>query len=90
MSKLMMIDYTFRNREESEKYWNEIHSGRVYPRPQRVVLTLVGVIVFTPIEVVRDMVIVALGMIATIGSLILWATNPIEKKQTKANAEEES
>ena len=81
----MEIDYTFRNREESEKYWNE--PVGLNSRLLRVLVTL-GVIVVTPIELVCEVIIIILGLIARVGSLILWATNPIEKKQT--NAEEES
>ena len=81
----MWIDYTFRNREESEKYWNEPIG--INSRLLRVLVTL-GVIVVTPIELVCEAIIIILGLIARVGSLVLWSTNPIGKeKQTESKEE---
>lgn len=78
------LDYTFRNREESEKYWNE--PVGLNSRLLRVLITL-GAIVVTPIELVFEAIIVILSLIARVESLILWSTNPIKTKQTKAEEE---
>lgn len=78
------LDCTFRNREESEKYWNE--PVGLNSRLLRVLITL-GAIVVTPIELVSEVIIVILSLIARAESLILWATNPIEKQ---TESEEES
>ena len=79
------LDYTFRNREESEHYWNE--PVPIDSRLLRWIITIVSIAV-QPFELVAELLIMILRLIAISGSLILWATNPIETKQT--DSEEES
>lgn len=79
------LDYTFRNREESEHFWNE--PVPIDSRLARWIITI-GAIAVQPLEMVAELLIIVLRFIAVSGSLILWATNHIEKKQT--NVEEES
>ena len=85
MSKLMMIDYTFRDREESERYWNE--PVPIDSRLLRWIIAIVSIAV-QPLELVAELLIIVLHFIAISGSLILWATNPITKeKQTESEEE---
>lgn len=79
------LDYTFRNREESENFWN--NPVPVDSRWDRWFFAI-GAIAVQPLEMVAEMLIMVLRFIAVSGSLLLWATNPIKEKQT--NAEEES
>lgn len=78
------LDYTFRNREESEHFWNE--PVPIDSRLSRWIIAI-GAIAVQPLEMVAEMLIMILRFIAVSGSLLLWATNPIEPKQTN---EEES
>ena len=83
MAKLE-IDYTFRNREEAEKYWNE--PTGLDTRLQRVFVVLVAILAI-PLEFICEVFLIILGFIARYGSMILWMTNPIEKKQTESEEE---
>lgn len=80
------LDYTFRNREESEHFWNE--PVPIDSRLARWIIAI-GAIAVQPIEMVAELFIMVLRFIAVSGSLILWATNPIAKEK-QTNAEEES
>ena len=78
------LDYTFRNREESEHFWNE--PVPIDSRLARWIIAI-GAIAVQPLEMVAEMLIMILRFIAVSGSLLLWATNPIKKKQTKSEEE---
>lgn len=86
--KQFTIDCTFRNRNEAEQWLNPLY--RYYPRWYRVAWLLFAIITI-PIELVCELFIVFLGLVARIGGGILWATNPtIELLKQTTNAEEES
>lgn len=78
------LDYTFRNREESERFWNE--PVPIDSRLSRWIIAI-GAIAIQPIEMVAELFIMVLRFIAVSESLVLWATNPIEKQ---TESEEES
>jgi hypothetical protein len=79
------LDYTFRDREESEKLWNE--PVPINSRLARWFIAI-GAIAVQPIEMVAELFVMILRFIAVSGSLILWATNPITKeKQTESEEE---
>lgn len=82
--KQFTIDYTFRNRSEAEE-WLDPHKV-VFPRWYRVAW-LILTIVTIPLEIVCEALLMFLGFVARIGSLALWATNPIETKQTESEEE---
>lgn len=77
------LDYTFRNREESEHFWNE--PVPIDSRLARWIIAI-GAIAVQPLEMVVEILILVLRFIAISGSLLLWATNPI-KKQTESEEE---
>lgn len=74
------LDTTFRDREQSEEYWNEATYYADIPCQLRVIIALVGT-VLQPVELVVEIIAAVMSRIATIGSLILWATNPIEEDE---------
>ena len=81
--KQFTIDYTFRNRSEVEE-WLDPYKV-VFPRWYRVACLILAIVTI-PLEIVCEALLMFLGFVARIGSLALWATNPI-KKQTESEEE---
>jgi hypothetical protein len=83
--KQFTIDYSFRNRTEAEE-WLDPHKV-VFPRWYRVAWLILTVVTI-PLEMVCETIFMFLGFVARIGSVALWATNPItDDKQTESEEE---